>query len=371
MLAVSPVFAGYSVYTNVIFTAEVTVQTSQPFSADFVHEPLTMINIVQDQIVISANLPGESFFTNFSLYYRQSGSVTYTRVDFSPLITAGIFNYSGRAIIPANEVTSAGIEYYLSAHGPAITPYSFRNSGSPQVISYINKATLIYSKDNNVITLKDGNIYDGEAKLTVNGYTESGEISFQQVINVNDLPGNFNPNVLSSTPVAAYQVEPLSSYLKDPSELTLLYIDINQDGKDDGTGDDEELLKLFWFDGFDWRYMGGTVDSAGNIVTSSIFTFGIFALFPASGIQETAYKPLEKIITPNSDGINDYLIFSGLSGEFEIKIVDIRGGLVRIIKDRPYWDGKDSNGNDVPGGVYFYQLKVNGKVIKGVFVNAR
>ncbi len=361
-------YAGYTNIGSTFLTAEVTVLGR---GAEFIHNSPDRINITKDQIVLSAELPGISAYTNIDLWYRVNNTTVYKKIDFSPPVNSGTVNYSGIAVIPANEVTVNGVEYYINAQGPNIADFEYHTDTSPEVIPYIEKETLIYSKNNNVIKLKDGNIYDGEASLELNGYSEKSVISFKQVQDLNNIPKNNNADILKNMPVAAYQIEPLNIKLTEPAQLKLLYIDINQDGKDDYADIDESILKVYWFDGFDWRYMGGTVNSMENIVAASIFSFGLYGLFPITKIDETMYKPLEKMITPNKDGINDYLIFSGLSGDYEIKIVDIRGNLIRSINNRPYWDGKDANGDPVPGGVYFYQLKVNGKTIKGVLINVK
>lgn len=92
--------------------------------------------------------------------------------------------------------------------------------------------------------------------------------------------------------------------------------------------------------------------------------------------EEEHKKPEEKIFTPNGDGINDLLVFHGLSEKlsssaFQIKIFDVRGRLIRAIDDVEYWDGKDSEGEYVRTGVYLYQYIYENKYITGVAVIAR
>ena len=61
------------------------------------------------------------------------------------------------------------------------------------------------------------------------------------------------------------------------------------------------------------------------------------------------------------------------------KIYDVRGVLVAEMEKQAYeetliWDGKDTNGDTVAGGVYIYQIQVVGaenKVINGTVVVAR
>ena len=65
--------------------------------------------------------------------------------------------------------------------------------------------------------------------------------------------------------------------------------------------------------------------------------------------QETT----KMLLSPNSDGINDKIIFSGV--EFPVKIFNIQGRKIAEIKDTDYWGGKDDSNNDVSFGVYFWE----------------
>ena len=86
-----------------------------------------------------------------------------------------------------------------------------------------------------------------------------------------------------------------------------------------------------------------------------------------------------RVITPNGDGRNDYVVFtldnprdSSITG----KIYDLSGAFVADMKpgtqiaDTLAWDGK-SNGSVVPRGVYVYQIKAEGKTFNGTLVVIR
>ncbi|MFA6317807.1 MAG: gliding motility-associated C-terminal domain-containing protein [Elusimicrobiota bacterium] len=94
--------------------------------------------------------------------------------------------------------------------------------------------------------------------------------------------------------------------------------------------------------------------------------------FDVSGVSN-------KVITPNSDGFNDTVVFvfdnpkdSGFSG----KVFDSRGAWVSDLKPGPLarnsllWDGK-SNGQVVSKGVYIYQIKAEDKTYNGTVVVVR
>lgn len=93
--------------------------------------------------------------------------------------------------------------------------------------------------------------------------------------------------------------------------------------------------------------------------------------------EEPHKKPKEKIFTPNGDGINDFLVFHGLSDllnnkdEFYIKIMDTRGRIVKTLREYEYWDGKDGDGHYVESGAYIYQYKYGDEYVTGVVIIAK
>ena len=80
------------------------------------------------------------------------------------------------------------------------------------------------------------------------------------------------------------------------------------------------------------------------------------------------------VITPNNDGFNDQLVFSGILElrNTEITIYSRWGNeLYRNEDYRNDWDGRDLNGRELPVDTYYYILKLNsGRLIKG-FVEIR
>jgi gliding motility-associated-like protein len=80
------------------------------------------------------------------------------------------------------------------------------------------------------------------------------------------------------------------------------------------------------------------------------------------------------VITPNNDGFNDHLVFSGISelDDSEIIIYSRWGNeLYRNEDYRNDWDGRDQNGRELPLDTYYYILKLSsGRLIKG-FVEIR
>ena len=63
----------------------------------------------------------------------------------------------------------------------------------------------------------------------------------------------------------------------------------------------------------------------------------------------------------------------------ELKIYDATGKVVRTLVEAVQtpgqksvvWDSKDSHGNPIPGGAYFYQLKVDGKLTRKLMIHIK
>jgi len=72
------------------------------------------------------------------------------------------------------------------------------------------------------------------------------------------------------------------------------------------------------------------------------------------------------------DAKNALLNIKDLTGQAEIKIYNVKGQLIKQLKiknlkfniNEVVWDGKDEKRNQVPNGIYFYQLKLNNEIIK-------
>jgi large repetitive protein len=90
--------------------------------------------------------------------------------------------------------------------------------------------------------------------------------------------------------------------------------------------------------------------------------------------RDTVARPplnIPNAITPNDDGKNDRWVIDGLE-EFKDNDLTIfnRWGDV-LFKVKSYqndWDGRNSTGNELPEGTYYYVLRLNvsdGKVYRG------
>ena len=68
---------------------------------------------------------------------------------------------------------------------------------------------------------------------------------------------------------------------------------------------------------------------------------------------------LPNAFTPNEDGTNDLLEMIGFNfDEFDIKIYNKAGQLIKESNSNPIWDGNDVDGNALPSDVYVYTIKL-------------
>ena len=117
-----------------------------------------------------------------------------------------------------------------------------------------------------------------------------------------------------------------------------------------------------------------------EFLTPGIKTFSLSVLEDATGKTFTESKTFEiidairvpNVFTPNNDGINDlFIIRSNGIVPLEISIFSRTGTLVYSAKSPIIvWDGRNSSGSELSGGIYFYILKSDDPAVqdqKGFF----
>ncbi|MCB4791986.1 MAG: gliding motility-associated C-terminal domain-containing protein [Elusimicrobia bacterium] len=134
---------------------------------------------------------------------------------------------------------------------------------------------------------------------------------------------------------------------------------------------------VFWHNGVNWAYIGGTPDN-GDIIVKTPY-MGSYQLRKVFGSTEFRILNLwPKIITPNNDGINDAFnctFENPTSNSVSAAIYDLSGahvaGFSSLTDAWFIWDGKDEHGDRVSPGIYLYQVKCGTKVSNGTVVVAR
>ena len=295
--------------------------------------------------------------------------------------------------------TTTSLEYYIEAKDVAgngvisssntadITYYQFYTPPSPDAHAYtvVVETEFTSSADSTgKITLQDGNALDGAVSLQfTDGNVQSIKI---KQYNPDDtaVPSPKNETEIDSSwraaggkPVCVFEFTP-SVIFKRPALLTLLYFDIDNNGiveKIDGTstGLSEADLRLYYWDGMEWRYVGGKVDTTNNTVAISVSHFTFYALFP-KGVLPIKPQAKEKFITPDNIGPagTETINFQAQADISKIEIYDITGKKIRTLDGVASWNGRDDDGNPVESGVYIYRVETeSGKVNTGAVVVAK
>ncbi len=368
MCAKSPLYlyTGADFYNGVRDTYNTTIYLELlPFSTFAIvpgvnHQPLDEINIIGDKFIIYADLSDEDKIETVTFGYKKKSASLFHNIVYYP----GTKFYRLKDVIPPSIITTTGIEYYIEAMDEQKHIFNTQ-SYSVNVIPHKTKTIGPSGGD---IEMIDGNPEDGMMKLSIPSGVLPGNMSItiRQIYDEDDMIAG-NGIVNGQMPLAMFELTPALN-LNSLAKLTLLYFDLNNNGKvETGEGKeteiDEKKLGILWWDGFEWRYIGGDVNSQNNTVSAYITHFSTFALFSVEGLTKEAFRPKERIATPNGDGINDVIHFGGAPGQLNIVILDINGREIRNITNIPMWDAKDSNGHYVESGVYIYQaeLYINGK----------
>ncbi|MDO8806674.1 MAG: gliding motility-associated C-terminal domain-containing protein [Elusimicrobiota bacterium] len=141
-------------------------------------------------------------------------------------------------------------------------------------------------------------------------------------------------------------------------------------------------LGVYWFNGKEYVKVFGTVNPEEQTITVRSAlpgSYQIRSLVRAGGVSFGVKEMSNKVITPNGDGLNDYVVFTldnPKDSSFSGKIYDLTGALVAEMRpgtqiaDTLEWNGK-AGGSAVPRGVYVYQIKAEEKTFNGTIVVIR
>jgi len=356
-LSISTIVAEAVVSTDII----PPVITHQPLKNI---SPITKIARIYAEITDNMNL----------IKVRVEYGVNNTNNISTYTVTLSTKNYVLDYFLPQNlfENNPQKIYYRISA-SDGLNWSWYPSSYSFVEVSYSQESSKKISSSGGRIVFDDGNPFDGETYIFVPEGALDKEVDIKIVeVSTDVVPINNSKFSLSKYPLKVYKFEPSGIRFNKPVEIGLLYLDLNDDGKVDGTDFDEKKLSVFWYDGINWRNLKSTVNDKENLVICKTNHFTYFGVFPIGSLTKDDYKPKEKIITPNNDGINDVAHFDSIPDGTEIKIYNLKGKIVRKITQTPYeWNGKDEDGNDLEVGPYIYQFKIGDELISGVIVIAR
>ncbi len=334
------------------------------------HQKLERISEITKVAKIKAIFKDNIQLSEVAVYYSSSPSKSIFEKSFTP----GTTFYDMDVFIEKDVINPPTFYYRLMAFDG--TNHTYLPSSSSWFEVKVDKSEdFTFSQSGGEVIFRDGNPDDGELSLI---YPE-GAVDKNVSLKIEEMnPSEFSvsgENFYTKNPVSVFKFSPDMEFGKSVT-LKVPYLDVDNDGKIDGTDCREELATVFSFDGFDWRNCGGEVDTENNTVSLKINHLSIYGIFLVKYLSESVLKPREKFITPGvRDGKNDKIVFDGLNNlNTEVKIFDLWGRVIRKINSFPYeWDGRDDEGRLVNPGVYVYQYfhpELN-KRITGVVIVAR
>jgi gliding motility-associated-like protein len=340
------------------------------------HSPVSRVFFANRPLVFMCTIDEDVQLASSVFHYRMSGDVQYSSVSL--VLTQNPrnpFQWFAQVSLPPGQVRLGPLNYYFEASdgfshgfsGSSMTPHSTDILGEYASVSDPMPA------GGGRITMSDGDARFGSTYLDMKSGCESGGVNMtSRKVNPMSLPG------ISGTPgliIYEFHPERPCNFTKR-AEIALKYDDENGDGIVDGTNIQVKDLKLYWWDNFEWRYIGGASEKNSRLVKAGLTHLSVFGLF--AGVLDPDFRPREKIITPNGDGMNDIAVFDGLDGQpyyFTVKIMDIQGRQIRTLEQFGRWDGRDDQGNTVEGGVYLYQISLNegfgGRTVSGLITVAK
>lgn len=306
------------------------------------------------RVRFSALIEDDFDVTQATFHYRLKGAADFASAPMQLKQKAdNPFQWNAVALVDAEQLQLGIYEYYYECSDGSFRSF-YGSPAVPKELELISEFTEVaepMSNDGGKLIASDCALQSGAPDLTF----PAGSLPVNVMITVKKLKSSSLPPMDGRSAVTAYEFGPHGLNFNQPVPLTFSYVDDNQDGMVDESGVNETDLKIFYFDGIEWKNVGGTVDSAANKVSANITHFSVYGVFPAGLLSAGQVRPGVKIITPNGDGVNDFAQF-GLSGEFEIKIIDITGRRVRLLSNNNVWDGRNDSGGIVESGVYVYQV---------------
>lgn len=347
------------------------------------HIPFTRINDLLRGLRISCEVDEDINVVEATLHYRVAGSgspwktLPFTIED--DLNSPFIFHLS--AVIPPGDLSRGRLEYWFTVTDEDLQDTPFASDSAPQdtALNDVAQATMTVVGGGRVEYL-DSIPEDGIVSFFAprGALRRDSRVRLQRLAAslVRGLPAapHAAPGTPPRWPVIEVSSPDATGALKKQGLLTLVYDDLDGDGLVDGTNVPEEKMRIFFYDGFEWIPIGGTVDASLNEVRAPIVAFGQYAVFPGSFAPPTTLKPRQAILSPGlQDGTNDFAFFDGAgpgSGSV-IRILDVRGHLVREIRDLGMWDARNEQGTLVESGVYIYQVESGGKKAAGTITVAK
>ncbi|OGR90377.1 MAG: hypothetical protein A2992_09670 [Elusimicrobia bacterium RIFCSPLOWO2_01_FULL_59_12] len=280
--------------------------------------------------------------------------------------------YTGRIVIPVERLEAArngSVNYHfaLQRGGDRV---DFMNGSTPYRIQFTSTLTFqVGQPQGSAAVIHDTNIPDGDTTLLFppGALTNAGTLIVRQVP-LTSVP--VGPNGL--LPTVVYNFELQGTSLVDEVQITINY-PAHQSGSIIGSNGNPALLAPYWLSGFNWLALGPRDwDSRRRTISVRSPHLSTYALILSGAIGAADLRPRRRVITPNGDGINDSIDFSGIGADSEVRFFDLKGRRVRTLRGLTLiWDGRDDDGRIVESGLYLYQYTSLGERVSGVILVAK
>ncbi len=297
-----------------------------------------------------------------------------------------IYRITGEEIELTNSmITTNGIEYFAYLTNSQELDIEYRIAvwssagffSSPETNWYLMKISsyneeYIKSDTGGKVILIDNEPEDGsDTYISIPAYSLYENLTIgiryydSETIEINNWHAETgNPYLLDGqTPVSVYKI-----YVKNGNEE----IDIPFRNKVNVSfkyfnETNENRFGLFYYDGLKWRKIESLVDTVNNTVIANITSSGLYGIFEISK-EYTPAKIIDYISRPSFIPDENEFVTFGISSEVEnykIKILNPEGKIIRELTINK-WDGRDSNGDIVKGGIYIYQIITDKGTITGI-----
>jgi hypothetical protein len=355
--------------TNIVFEDwSEAAEVSGPV-VDFI-PPQSLIVIPNEPVGFLLTLEEYSGLDTYAVHYKTGSdpAEAYQESVGSTPVQEGAVYKGEVELDPGYRLTAPGVlNYYFTAKDIFVN-ISETKLYSLYLVSQNGVASVPYSAAGGTVSVAVGD----PRRPGVEVVFPSGSLRSDGTLTVGAKDPARYPPLSGNVAARVFEIGPENTDLLRPVSLSLPYLDLDKDGKEDKTGAKESDLRLYRHDGFVWRYVGGQVDTDGDRVRASVSRFGVYGVFSdGAPVTEDKVRPRERILTFNET--NDSLNFNTTvaEGSFDIKIFDIRSNVVRELRNNPSWDGKDEGGNRVESGTYVYRFEGQGVVVTGMVAVAR
>jgi len=352
-------------------------------------------SVLNDMYIFEVGPIDNSFLNSFSYYIKAQddiGNCGYFYVNGSSITesnpaiievnikTDDEVITSTDTVVTSTNVATTPTETVTTSTNTVVTSIEIVTTSINEIITSTGNVVSIpnsYSKYEAKILVPEGAL-DIDLPVTIEQKGYAGQrggpgIELPALAQQNKLNNSIDVSI-SSVAIVCFSCKPEFLKFKKPVQLTLKYPDDNDDGLVDGTNGIQEVnLGVYFWDNWEWCYVGGSVDTAKNTVTVNIDHFTDYALF-SKGVLPVKPSAKEKFLTPATlDGKNDFVQFECESAIEKIEIFNITGKKIRTINNgSDNWNGTNEDGNIVESGVYIYKVKAfNGENNTGAVVVAK